>query len=148
MAMVGAATGMPPSMKGDMGPMGGAQIKDPRDDLPTYIYDFFLKSGKLDLASTILKSDLGVKVKPRGKTSPGSVNGVDDGMDAKENMRKMPDADLPATQLLPDSSFLQEWWTVFWDIWAVGKGQMKQNPMASQYVNQRQVSAAITTSAA
>ncbi|KAI9722149.1 MAG: hypothetical protein M1828_004831 [Chrysothrix sp. TS-e1954] len=136
MAMVGAAGGMPLSMKNDMNPMGGAPIKDPRDDLPTYIYDFFLKSGKLDLASAILKSDLGVKVKPRGKTSPGSVNGVDDSMDSKDN--KMPNADLPATQLL-ESSFLQEWWTIFWDFWAVGKGQMKQNPMASQYVNRQQL---------
>lgn len=94
--------------------------RDVKDSLPTFIYDYFIKKGKPDLARAIYEGDLGVKVKPRGKASPPGreVNGIDDpaSMDAKD---QLPQADI--VEQLPDASFLQEWWWAFWDLWNASK---------------------------
>ena len=132
-----AAAGRPHPGKTDSMP------KDPKTDLPTFIYDFFLKKGKHDIARAILSSDLGVKVRDRAKTSPGNreVNGVDGSIDL-DSRDGLPAPDI---QEQLDGSLLQDWWYVFWDIWDNSrKSNMPSAPrgagQSSQYLQHSQVS--------
>ena len=132
MAGVGAAAGRP---------QPGKQEGNPKDGytelLPTFIYDYFLKKGNTDVARAILHSDSGVKTKPRTKTSPGGrdVNGVDEmDRDSKDSL-PLPDV----MEALPDDAFLQQWWRIFWDMWAAGKKPGAANGMAGQYLHHQQV---------
>lgn len=122
-----------------LGPMGTSGM-DPRTSLPTFIYDYFLKKKKYDLASALLNSDLGVSTRPRTKRSPDSrdVNGnADNAMETDSKLESMPEASI--TEQLPNESFLQDWWCVFWDIWSAGRNKNTTGPSA-QYLNQSTVS--------
>lgn len=128
-------------------PMAGrGDVRDSKADLPTYIYDYLLKKGKQDLARALLHSDLGVKVRPRTKTSPGSreVNGMDDSGDL-DSKDQLPLANI-TLEHLPETSFLQEWWSVFWDLWHASKPKPGVAPgsASAQYFNHSEVSSQST----
>jgi len=127
-------------------PGGGPRQQMPQNDsqrsqLNTYIYDYFLRNGMFDCARALYQHDPTMKVI---KESPGRPNGGDDGDDAdsKDEVDKQRPDDLPRSDVpreCPESCFLFEWWSLFWDMFNAqrGKGQ-SQNVL--QYVNHTQVS--------
>jgi len=137
--------GMP--MMNNGAPGGGSRQQMPQNDsqrsqLNTYIYDYFLRNGMYDCARALYQNDPTMKVI---KESPGRQNGADDGDDAesKDDVDKQRPDDLPRSDVpreCPESCFLFEWWSLFWDMFNAqrGKGQ-SQNVL--QYVNHTQVSA-------
>lgn len=147
MPMMGAGAGVPPQ--------GGARQLQADDGgrtlLNTYIYEYFLRYGMFECARAILNNDPQVKVQKDGaggrrRDDNGNLlgNGVDgDPMDtdSKDDAEpKRPD-DLPAPQVptpLPDSCFLYEWFSLFWDMLSAQKGK-GSNTQVNQYVNITQV---------
>ena len=122
----------------------GLSMKDPKKDpkalLPTFIYDYFRRNGNFTLATAMLQSDLHVNIQDKPKTSPNrsQVNGVDDGKDGdKEEFQKrmdsLPLADVPDS--CPETAFLLDWWSMFWDHWtASGSGRDRASMGATQYL--------------
>lgn len=115
--------------------MGGPVVQ-----LNTYIYDYFLKKGYHDCARALVQESVPLHTTkaPRRDTE---VNGVDSEMgDSKDEVKKIPD-DLPRPALTGDShsSFLFEWWSLFWDIWAAQRRKGK-SPDAMHYLQYAQVS--------
>lgn len=111
-----------------------------RGVLNTYIYEYFLRYGMHECARSLLSSDQPVNVNKDGK-----VNGAgDDSMDTdnKDDLdSKLPD-DLPPPKLpMPasDSSFLYEWFCLFWDIYNAQR-QKSTSHQVNQYVSHTQVS--------
>ncbi|KAL9052391.1 MAG: hypothetical protein Q9162_005421 [Coniocarpon cinnabarinum] len=112
--------------------------KDPRSLLPTFIYDYFLKTRRPDLAKTVLDANIGVLHKDRAKASPSGrdVNGIADGLPNDEISRqieKLPVADIGES--LPTESFLQEWFSTFWDIWQASSKKGYPTQPAEQFLN-------------
>lgn len=117
-----------------------------KQQLNTYIYEYFLRNGMYDCARSLLQSEQPIKII---KDSPGrrrddAGNGTgDDGGDGdlKDDLdSKRPD-DLPAPDVpreCPESCFLFEWWCLFWDMFNAqrGKGEARN---VLQYVNHTQV---------
>lgn len=141
--------GRPQGIKAEsgVGPLGVQRNgSDPKQLLPTLIYDYFLKSRQPDLAQNLLDSPLHVNTKPRTKTSPSGrdVNGFNDSGDSEprdeiaKRIETMPVAELH--EQLPNESFLQDWFNSFWDVWSASRN-MAQNPSgtAAQYLNSAQV---------
>jgi hypothetical protein len=150
--------GMNPGAGGPVGgiPMMNTGSSAPRNDpnghnsnnpsdpvvlLNTYIYDYFLKKGYHDCARALVQDEsvpINTTKSPRRDTE---VNGVDSEMgDSKDDIKKIPD-DLPRPSLIGDSqhsSFLFEWWTLFWDIWAAQR-KKGRSPDAMQYLQHAQV---------
>lgn len=124
-----------------------------RQQLNTYIYEYFIRNGMFDCARSLLSSGQPLKVikdspgRRRDESGNGLGNGTgDDGGDgadgdAKDDMdSKRPD-DLPAPDVpreCPESCFLYEWWCLFWDMFNAQRGKGEgRNVM--QYVNHTQV---------
>ncbi|KAF5000486.1 hypothetical protein FDECE_11208 [Fusarium decemcellulare] len=115
-----------------------------RSILNTYIYEYFIRMGMFDCARSLLSSDQQVNVHKDGanrrRDENGNViNGVgDDPMDtdSKDDIdAKLPD-DLPPPKLpMPasDTSFLYEWFSVFWDIYYAQRAKSGNNTI-NQYV--------------
>ncbi|KAI8933705.1 hypothetical protein NX059_009422 [Plenodomus lindquistii] len=94
---------------------------DPREQLNTYIYDYFLRNSHFKLAKAMLDSSDTVKMStgPPQKTSPNNrPNGVD-AMD-QDGAEGFPSPQLPPNQMA-DNSFLLDWWVQFWDIYQATK---------------------------
>ncbi|OAQ75631.1 SOM1 protein [Purpureocillium lilacinum] len=120
------------------------QINDnQRGVLNTYIYEYFIRYGMFDCARSLLNSESQVNVHKDGANrrrdeSGNAVNGADDAMDTdnKDDIDgKLPD-DLPPPKLpMPasDSSFLYEWFCLFWDIYNAQR-QKGGNGTVNQYV--------------
>jgi hypothetical protein len=95
------------------GPVGAppaAQGSNANMDLNTYIYDHLIQTGQFDLARSF-KSKNSCRTKGKGK--PNGVANVD----SKDNPQR-PD-DLPEAEVMPfhgDTSFLMDWWAMFWDL--------------------------------
>jgi hypothetical protein len=122
--------------------------------LNTYIYEYFLRHNMHDCARSLLQaSDGQIKIQKDSaggrRDENGNLigNGLDDSMDtdSKDDLDgKRPD-DLPAPDLpsspLPDSCFLLEWFSLFWDMYHAQKGGGKAGPQpqVTQYVNHTQV---------
>jgi hypothetical protein len=135
------------------GPMRQLPVNDAnRSILNTYIYEYFLRYNMFDCARSILQSSDGqikvLKDSAGGRRDEnGNLigNGLDDSMDTdnKDDLDgKRPD-DLPAPDLptpLPDSCFLYEWFSLFWDMYNAQKGNGKGGQQVTQYVNHTQVS--------
>lgn len=114
----------------------GQQMKDmnndPRFELNTYIYDYFLRNKHYALARMLLESDLKPSVKRDGKPSPGNRNV--NGMDAMEdNKDDLPPARLP-DHVVAENSFLMDWWCLFWDVWSTARKRGDQNSRSFQYM--------------
>jgi hypothetical protein len=109
-------------------PGNGQQAVDNKMELNTYIYDHLLRTNQFDLARDFKQQN------PCRTKAKGKPNGVSD-MDSKENPRR-PD-DLPDADVLPflgDSSFLSDWWTMFWDLFVSARSKAGANGTSSAYL--------------
>lgn len=158
---------MPGMNPGAGGPVGGVPMINngstaPRNDgnvtnipenminnLNTYIYDYFLKRGYHDCARALVQDDsVKLNTEPAIKTSPGNrrdgdINGVEgDAMmtDGKDGDKlKVPD-DLPRPSLPHEShsSFLLDWFSLFWDFFWAQRNKGNRNDVR-QYLHHTQV---------
>lgn len=152
-AMGGPVGGAPVPMmnSGGVNPQGpanaGAANKQQADKqravLNTYIYEYFIRYNMYDCARSLLSSDGQVNVlKDGSKPNPG-INGAGDGpmdTDSKEDLdSKLPD-DLPPPKLpmTSDTSFLYEWFCLFWDIYNAQR-EGSGNANVNSYVAHTQV---------
>lgn len=139
---------------------GGSRANSQEDQsktiLNTYIYDYFLKNELYDCARALVQSEhvslsLGAtKASPRlRRDADGNPlnNGVDENSmetEIKEEAdSKRPD-DLPMPKIptdLPQNSLLQDWWCLFWDVWAAQRKKNKpgDSGAAVQYLQYTQV---------
>lgn len=131
--------GIPPNMRTDTLGMVGP---NPKEMLPTFIYDYLIKEREYGLAQAMLSSNLHIHTLP--KSSPKDANGVDD--DSKdEHQKRLESLPRPRVQeQLPDTPFLKEWWALFWDLWSASRGKSTP-PTALQYFQASQVSRNLTT---
>ncbi|KAF2127924.1 hypothetical protein P153DRAFT_376854 [Dothidotthia symphoricarpi CBS 119687] len=103
---------------------------DPREQLNTYIYDYFLRNKHVRLARAMVECDMKMATSPPLKPSPNNrANGVD-AMD--ESADDLPNPQLPKGQLA-DDSFLLDWWVQFWDIYQATSIR-GLNSKSSQYI--------------
>jgi hypothetical protein len=121
-----------------------------RQQLNTYIYEYFIRNGMFDCARSLLKSEQPLKVikesPGRGQDNNGNGMGNDTGDegadgDSKDDLESKRPHDLPAPDVpreCPDSSFLYEWWCLLWDMFNAqrGKGDGRND---LRYVNHTQV---------
>ncbi|KAF5016581.1 hypothetical protein F66182_11695, partial [Fusarium sp. NRRL 66182] len=110
--------------------------------LNTFIYDYFLKRGQFDVARMLLNDDNIKLDTDDAKSSPNHMNGVDGDTsmgDTKDDKIRIPD-DFPRPRVPMDSgnSFLYEWFSLFWDIFAAQRKRPPMNQMAQAYVNSSQ----------
>ncbi|GJC85258.1 transcriptional activator somA [Colletotrichum liriopes] len=136
-------------------PGGPRQMPVPTESqrtlLNTYIYEYFLRHQMFDCARTLLNGDNQVNVMKDGSNRRRDENGNllgnglgDDPMDtdSKDDIdAKLPD-DLPAPKLpMPasESSFLYEWFCLFWDIFHAQRTKGGNGPV-NQYVSHTQQS--------
>jgi len=106
-----------------------------RSQLNTYIYDYFLRNEMFECARALYDNDKTMKVI---NDSPG-----EDGEDAEskgdvdsKRPRDLPRSDVPRE--CPESSFLFEWWCLFWDMFNAQRGKGDGRTVL-QYVNHTQV---------
>jgi len=132
----------PQAAPGAPGPRSQQVNDSQRGVLNTYIYEYFIRYGMFDCARSLLSSDQQVNVLKDGKGS-NSMNGAGDehmDTDSKDDIdSKIPD-DLPQPKLpMPasDSSFLYEWFCLFWDIYNAQRAK-SGNPNVNQYVTHTQ----------
>ncbi|KAH6605568.1 hypothetical protein Trco_004721 [Trichoderma cornu-damae] len=116
-----------------------------RSVLNTYIYEYFLRHQMFDCARALLASDQQVNVNKEAagrRENSNALNGVDDPMDTDskdDGESKLPE-DLPPPKLpMPasDTSFLYEWFCVFWDIFNAPRAKGGSG-MVNQYVQHTQ----------
>jgi hypothetical protein len=115
-----------------------------RTHLNTYIYEYFIRYGMYDCARALVNSDQPVNVQKDGAGNKGNTNGTtDDAMDtdSKDDIdSKLPeDLPLPKLPIASESSFLYEWFCVFWDIYNAQRLKGPNNTV-NQYVAHTQVS--------
>lgn len=143
-AMNNGASGIPRNVNAE-------ESKDPKFELDSYIYDYFVKNEQYDVARA-MKNCSGIRLNLAKdiKTSPSrrEVNGMDESMDSdsKEDVRNRPD-DLPPVNVgSGDLSvpFLHEWWCIFWDICQAQRNR-GSNGAATQYLMHTQVNFAYST---
>lgn len=133
---------------------GPRQIPVPTESqrtlLNTYIYEYFLRNQMFDCARSLVNGDHQINVTKDGSNRRRDENGNllgnglgDDPMDtdSKDDIdAKLPD-DLPAPKLpMPasESSFLYEWFCLFWDIFNAQRTKGGNGPV-NQYVSHTQV---------
>jgi hypothetical protein len=149
--MDGPVDGGKPMMS-SVAPGGGitrppmAANENQRQQLNTYIYEYFVRNGMFDCARSLLNSE---KPLTLIKESPGKCqnnngndmgNGTgDDGGDAdsKDDLESKRPDDLPVPDVpreYPESCLLYEWWCLFWNMFNAqcGKGDGRN---VLQYVN-------------
>lgn len=94
--------------------------KDIRTKFHTFIYDYFLKEKRYDLARAIIRS-MDIDTSGQFKPSPNrkEVNGVNDSADSdsKEDVKKPDDLPHARSPAPDDSSFLYDWFCQFWDLY-------------------------------
>jgi hypothetical protein len=152
-AMGGGPVGGMPMMNNGAGQAGrteGDKQDDFRNQLNTYIYDYFLKSGYHDCARALVHNDVPLKTKGPNKSSPGhrdgDMNGLDENSmdtDSKDDMAlKYPD-DLPRPdvppEVTPTNSFLFDWFCLFTDIFRAQRRLGRPDTAAAQYLHHTQV---------
>ncbi|KAG6147158.1 hypothetical protein E4U28_007550 [Claviceps purpurea] len=147
-AMGGSVSGAPMPMmnNGVMNPQMAAaaaaarqqHLDSQRGILNTYIYEYFIRYGMFDCARSLLSSDQQINVSKDGTKAGNGTNGegsMDN--DSKDDLEaKLPD-DLPAPKLpttaVSDTSFLYEWFCLFWDIYNAQRAK-GGNGAVNQYV--------------
>lgn len=113
------------------------QPMDPREQLNTYIYDYFLRNNHNRLARAMVECDMKMSTTPSQKTSPGNKpNGMDSIDDDSTN--GLPNPLLPKNQMA-DNSFLLDWWIQFWDIYQATKDRSGQPSKGAQYIQHTRV---------
>ncbi|KAH6643141.1 hypothetical protein C7974DRAFT_118002 [Boeremia exigua] len=106
------------------------QAMDPREQLNTYIYDYFLRNNHNRLARAMVECDMKMSTTPAQKTSPGSKP---NGLDPDDDTHGLPNPLLPKNQMA-DNSFLLDWWVQFWDIFQASKIRSGQPTKGAQYI--------------
>ncbi|KAL6708847.1 hypothetical protein ACN47E_002254 [Coniothyrium glycines] len=103
---------------------------DPREQLNTYIYDYFLRNNHEHAARAMLDSpDMKMSTGPPQKTSPNNrANGID-----SDDKPIFPSPQLPPNQMA-DNSFLLDWWVQFWDIYQATKTRGPGHSKGQQYI--------------
>lgn len=101
-------------------------ILDPREQLNTYIYDYFIRNDHYDLARAMANSE-NLKMNTVPKSSP---NNRPNGMGSMGEYDDLPTPQLPPNQAA-DNSFLLDWWVQFWDIWGALRGRATKG---TQYI--------------
>ena len=148
-AAMGGPVGAPMPMmnNGALAPQGGPrQLQDnSKALLNTYIYEYFMRYGMYDCARAILTHDPTIKVKDgTGHNDNGLGNNLGDehmDTDSKDGVDAKRPSDLPAPNVptpVPDSCFLFEWFSLFWDMFNSQKGK-GQSGQINQYVQHTQV---------
>lgn len=118
--------------------------ENPRSQLNTYIYEYFLRNEMYDCARSLLNTDQNVIKDSPGRRRDDIGNGVgDDGADgdSKDDIDIKRPNDLPWPNLpkdCPESCFLYEWWCLFWDMFHAQRGKGEGRNVL-QYVNHTQV---------
>ena len=132
------------------GPRSGSDHDRDNDyeaKMNTHIYDYFLKHQQYDCARALLNSDLKVNY-IHTKSSPGrnrDMNGVDENAmdtDSKDNIHSKKPEDLPNPDIggfSPNTSFLLEWFSLFWDMFFAQRKAPQASVPAMQYVQHTQV---------
>ncbi|OSS53096.1 hypothetical protein B5807_02182 [Epicoccum nigrum] len=108
------------------------QPMDPREQLNTYIYDYFLRNNHGRLARAMIDCEMKMSTTPPTKTSPGNKQNGMDHMD-DDSITGLPNPLLPEKQMA-DNSFLLDWWVQFWDIFQASKGRGQTNTKGGQYI--------------
>ncbi|KAJ4292502.1 hypothetical protein N0V90_009164 [Kalmusia sp. IMI 367209] len=128
-AAAGSLDGTPIMGNGQRQPVPGL---DPRDQLNTYIYDYFLRNSHHKLAQVMIESELKMNLKPPQKSSPTgrNVNGVD-----SIDPELLPTPNMPASGQATDNSFLLDWWVQFWDIFSAARNRTMKGSQGSQYIS-------------
>lgn len=106
---------------------------DPREQLNTYIYDYFLRNSHFKLARAMLDSSDTVKMStdPPQKLSPSNRPNGAEALD-QDGAEGFPSPQVPPNQMA-DNSFLLDWWVQFWDIYQATK--MRTGPSkGNQYI--------------
>jgi len=144
----GVGGGMPMMQNGTNGASRAGSDQSGEHDyktrMNTYIYDYFIKQEQYDCAKILLDSPLNV-LTTSNKPNPGHrTNGIDEGdHDSKDDIDLKRPHGLPYPDIgdsSDDSSFLLEWFSLFWDMFlAAGKKKGASGP-AMQYVQHNQVS--------
>ncbi|EFR02894.1 OefA protein [Nannizzia gypsea CBS 118893] len=112
--------------------------------LNTYIYDYFLKRGYHDCARALVQDEsvtLNTTIAPHKGTPhrrDGEVNGVDS-EEGKEDMKSRIPDDLPRPNLgdSQQTSFLFDWFNIFWDVFSAQRKKPRSND-AMQYLQHTQ----------
>jgi hypothetical protein len=113
------------------------QTTDPREQLNTYIYDYFLRNDNFVAAKAMIDSDLKITVGPAQKFSPKTrSNGV--GSMDDQPPTEMPSPLLPQNQIA-DNSFLLDWWVQFWDIYQATRNRGGSPGKGHQYIQHTRV---------
>ena len=135
----GPVGGMPMMNHGPNGLTNGAGFDSEETDyehkLNSLVYGYFLKIRQFDLARALLNSGLGFSPPVRRN---GEMNGQDDAMhtDSKDDVDVKRPNDLPPP---PDgldqhgTSFLLEWFSLFWDVYFAQRKDNKASLHAKQY---------------
>ncbi|KAF1354433.1 hypothetical protein EJ07DRAFT_133008 [Lizonia empirigonia] len=107
-------------------------VMDPREQLNTYIYDYFLRNNHNRLARAMVECDMKMSTSPPQKPSPSSKpNGIDAIDDDSSSGLPLPL--LPKNQMA-DNSFLLDWWVQFWDIYQATKDRSGTPSKGAQYI--------------
>jgi hypothetical protein len=133
----GPVGGMPMMNNGAPGRQQMALDNSQRSQLNTYIYDYFIHHEMYDCARSLYQADNTMKLL---KESPGRENGED--ADSKDDLDSKRPPDLPRSDVpreCPESCFLYEWWSLFWDMFNAQRGK-GDGRAVMQYVNHTQVS--------
>ncbi|KAF1955379.1 hypothetical protein CC80DRAFT_93127 [Byssothecium circinans] len=127
----GPVTGTPIMGNGQRRPT--QNMMEPRDQLNTYIYDYFIRSDQPRLARMMIDSGLKLKLSGTQKVTSGSANtnGVD-AMD-QDSKEELPAPELPPNQM-SENSFLMDWWVQFWDIFSASRGNPNKGAQYTSHV--------------
>lgn len=103
-----------------------------------YIYDFLLKTENFSTAKSMLES--GVKMYPSTKERE-NPNGTDDAVraDSKEDMDSKRPGNLPPVYPDVSSSFLLDWFGVFWDFYFARTSSPFATPNTKSLLSHTQV---------
>jgi len=105
--------------------------------LNTAIYDYLLRNSHYEVARAMHKATE-INTKPDIKHSPGQQNGQPNGIDDLLNhpaLRDRPD-DLPMPANVYDGPFLEDWWSMYWEIHFARRNKGTQQ-QSNQYVAQQ-----------
>ncbi|KAL8692258.1 MAG: hypothetical protein Q9218_002674 [Villophora microphyllina] len=143
MAVVnGAGGGMPMMNSGANGAtprLGNEEEQETEYEsrLNTYIYDYFVKNQRYDCAKAMLSGNMPLRTVSKRRSDDVNGNMHADNKDDLDS--KIPD-DLPLAQIPADTgtSFLMEWFGLFWDVFWASKKSGRASAEAMQYVARTQ----------
>lgn len=118
MNMAGGPGAPMPNSTGTPGSVPLTQ-KDIRTKFHTFIYDYFLKTQRYELARGIM-SQMEIETSaPKSSPKRKEVNGINDSADSdsKDDVKKPDDLPLASVPAPTDSPFLWDWFCQFWDLY-------------------------------